>query len=162
MEYKKFKNAAAVLHNRFWSPRVACIRVRSAPTPLPRPHARLPEGWVSLDALAYQAPAALARREVFLLESEHIAAKPIPVEVHVRAIHQRIRTAKHLRFLAAGGPAHAGGCGGENVLAILELYKRHGEARAGRAVRRYRDRLHRGFGRLVFTGDDALTSVGEE
>ena len=44
---------------------------------------------VSLDALAYQAAAALARREVFLLESEHIAAKPIPVEVHVRAIHQR-------------------------------------------------------------------------
>ena len=103
MEYKKFKNAAAVLHNRF----IAEGRMHTRPFGPDADFLGLMPDFlegVSLDALAYQAAAALARREVFLLESEHIAAKPIPVEVHVRAIHQRIRTAKHLRFSQLVGP----------------------------------------------------------
>ena len=118
---------------------------------------------VSLDALAYQAAAALARREVFLLESEHIAAKPIPVEVHVRAIHQRIRTAKHLRFSQLVGPGTPKDVAVVTFLAILELYKRV-------MVRLEQDELFgdiaidyiEGSGDLRLEGDDALTSVGEE
>lgn len=118
---------------------------------------------VSLDALAYQAAAALARREVFLLESEHIAAKPIPVEVHVRAIHQRIRTAKHLRFSQLVGPGTPKDVAVVTFLAILELYKRV-------MVRLEQDELFgdiaidyiENSGDLRLEGDDALTSVGEE
>ena len=107
--------------------------------------------------------AALARREVFLLESEHIAAKPIPVEVHVRAIHQRIRTAKHLRFSQLVGPGTPKDVAVVTFLAILELYKRV-------MVRLEQDELFgdiaidyiEGSGDLRLEGDDALTSVGEE
>lgn len=162
MEYKKFKNAAAVLHNRF----IAEGRMHTRPF---GPDADLLglmpdflEG-VSLDALAYQAAAALARREVFLLESEHIAAKPIPVEVHVRAIHQRIRTAKHLRFSQLVGPGTPKDVAVVTFLAILELYKRV-------MVRLEQDELFgdiaidyiEGSGDLRLEGGDALTSVGEE
>ena len=154
MEYKKFKNAAAVLHNRF----IAEGRMHTRPFGPDADFLGLMPDFlegVSLDALAYQAAAALARREVFLLESEHIAAKPIPVEVHVRAIHQRIvnrkrlrfselvdertplpvevhvraihqriRTAKHLRFSQLVGPGTPKDVAVVTFLAILELYKR--------------------------------------
>ena len=156
MEYKKFKNnrfiAEGRMHTRPFGPDADFLGLM--PDFL--------EG-VSLDALAYQAAAALARREVFLLESEHIAAKPIPVEVHVRAIHQRIRTAKHLRFSQLVGPGTPKDVAVVTFLAILELYKRV-------MVRLEQDELFgdiaidyiEGSGDLRLEGDDALTSVGEE
>lgn len=70
---------------------------------------------VSLDSLVLLAAQALARREVFLLESEHIAAKPIPVEVHVRAIHQRIKNLGHLRFSQLVTPETPETAGGGHV-----------------------------------------------
>lgn len=162
MEYKKFKNAAAVLHNRF----IAEGRMHTRPFGPDADFLGLMPDFlegVSLDALAYQAAAALARREVFLLESEHIAAKPIPVEVHVRAIHQRIRTAKHLRFSQLVGPGTPKDVAVVTFLAILELYKRV-------MVRLEQDELFgdiaidyiENSGDLRLEGDDALTSVGEE
>ncbi len=118
---------------------------------------------VTVDALAYQAAAALARREVFLLESEHIAAKPIPVEVHVRAIHQRIRNRKKMRFSELVGPETPKEVLVVTFLAILELYKRmmvnlvQDEAFGDIAI----DYIE-GSGELNLEGDDALTSVGEQ
>ena len=117
----------------------------------------------ALAMAAYQAAAALARREVFLLESEHIAAKPIPVEVHVRAIHQRIRNLKQLRFsqlIAEDAPTPLVVV---TFLAVLELYKRS-------MVRVEQSQLFGDIdieyiedsGELLLDGDDALTSVGEE
>lgn len=159
MEYKKFKNAAAVLHNRF------IAEGRQHPRPF-GPDANflglMPdflEG-VTVDALAYQAAAALARREVFLLESEHIATKPIPVEVHVRAIHQRIRSRKKMRFSELVGPETPKEVLVVTFLAILELYKRvmvhlvQDEAFGDIAI----DYIE-GSGELNLDGDDALTSV---
>ena len=161
MAYKKFKNAAGALHARFLS------EGRQHPRPF-GPDADflglMPdflEG-VSLDALAYQAAAALARCEVFLLESEHIAAKPIPVEVHVRAIHQRIRNAKHLRFSQLVSPSTPKDVTVVTFLAILELYKRvmvhltQDEAFGDIAI----DYIE-GSGDLNLAGEDALTSVGK-
>ena len=118
---------------------------------------------VSLDSLALLAARALARREVFLLESEHIAAKPIPVEVHVRAIHQRIRNKKHLRFSELVNENTATPLVVVTFLAVLELFKRN-------MVRVQQDALFgdidisyiEGSGELLLDGDDALTSVGEE
>lgn len=121
--YKQYKNAAEALHQRFLDEG----RVHTRPF---GPEAQflglMPdflEG-VSLDVLGCLAASALARREVFLLESEHIAAKPIPVEVHVRAIHRRIRNDKHLEFSQLVPNASTPEIVVVTFLAILELYKR--------------------------------------
>lgn len=162
LEYKQYKNAAAALHARF----VAEGRMHPRPFGPEACFLNLMPDFlrdVSLDSLALLAARALARREVFLLESEHIAAKPIPVEVHVRAIHQRIRTAKHLRFSQLVGPGTPKDVAVVTFLAILELYKRV-------MVRLEQDELFgdiaidyiEGSGDLRLEGDDALTSVGEE
>jgi segregation and condensation protein A len=161
MEYKKYKNAAQELyarykaegrqHGRPFGPDACFLQVM--PDFL--------EG-VSLDKLAYLAAHALARREVFLLESEHIAAKPIPVEVHVRAIHRRIQTRKHLRFSELIGPQTSADLLVVTFLAVLELYKRvmvnltQDEAFGDIAI----DYIE-GSGELHFEGEDALTSVEE-
>lgn len=161
MEYKKFKNAAAVLHNRF----LAEGRMHTRPFGPDACFLGLMPDFlrgVSIDALAYQAAAALARREVFLLESEHIAAKPIPVEVHVRAIHQRIVNRKHLRFSDLVNTETPTAVVVVTFLAILELYKRvmvrleQTEDFGDIAI----DYIE-GSGELILDGDDALTSVGE-
>lgn len=83
LAYKQYKNAASALHMRFVS------EGRMHPRPF-GPDAcflnLMPDYLkdVTMDGLALLAARAFARRDVFLLESEHIAAKPIPVEVHVR------------------------------------------------------------------------------
>lgn len=162
LAYKQYKNAASALHMRFVS------EGRMHPRPF-GPDAcflnLMPDYLkdVTMDGLALLAARAFARRDVFLLESEHIAAKPIPVEVHVRAIHQRIRTAKHLRFSQLVGPGTPKDVAVVTFLAILELYKRV-------MVRLEQDELFgdiaidyiEGSGDLRLEGDDALTSVGEE
>ena len=123
LEYKKYKNAAAMLqmrsdtqshmHARMFGPEEEFLGA-------------MPDFLrdVSLDSLAYLAAGAYARREVFLLESEHIAAKPIPVEIHVRALHQRIRNVKKLRFSEIVNKDTPTPVVVVSFLAILELYKR--------------------------------------
>ena len=118
---------------------------------------------VTLDSLALTCARALARRDVFLLESEHIAAKPIPVETHVRAIHQRIVNRGHLRFSDLVDERTPTPVVVVTFLAVLELYKRS-------MVKINQDELFgdisidyiEGSGELDLTGEDALTSVGEE
>lgn len=162
LEYKQYKNAASALYNRFF----AEGRMHARPFGPDANFLNLMPDFlrdVSLDSLALLAARALARREVFLLESEHIAAKPIPVEVHVRAIHQRIRNKKHLRFSELVNVNTATPLVVVTFLAVLELFKRN-------MVRVQQDALFgdidisyiEGSGELLLDGDDALTSVGEE
>ena len=161
MEYKKFKNAAAVLHNRF----IAEGRMHTRPFGPDADFLGLMPDFlegVSLDALAYQAAAALARREGFLLESEHIAAKPIPVEVHVRAIHQRIQNKKTLRFSELVDERTPVPVVVVTFLAVLELYKRAMvKIEQAELFGDIDIRYIEGSGELVLTGDDSLTSVEE-
>ena len=147
LAYKQFKNAASTLLARFMA------------------EGRMPDYLkdMTLDGLALLAAQAYARREVFLLESEHIAAKPIPVEVHVRAIHQRIVNRKRLRFSELVDERTPLPVVVVTFLAVLELYKRamvriEQQEQFGDIDIRYIE----GSGELVLTGDDALTSVGEE
>lgn len=121
--YKQFKNASEALYARFQEE--ARLHVRPF-----GPDARflgiMPdflEG-VTMDALGLLAANALARREIFLLESEHIAAKPIPVEMHVEAIHSRIQTKKRLSFKELVPKDAKPPLIVVTFLAILELYKR--------------------------------------
>ncbi|MDD6288896.1 MAG: ScpA family protein [Eggerthellales bacterium] len=123
LEYKQYKNAAAALEGR--------LRMEG------RMHPRLcgPEerfqglapdylAGVGLDRLASLAAAAYARREVFLLESEHIAAKPLPVEDYARGIFRRVREEKNLRFSQVVGEDAPVAVVVVNFLAVLELCKR--------------------------------------
>ena len=162
LEYKKFKNAAAGLHARF----VAEGRMHSRPFGPDLDFLSLVPDYlehVTLDALAYLCAAAYARRDVFVLESEHIAAKPIPVEVHVRAIHQRVKNSKHLRFSDLVDAQTPTPIVVVTFLAILELYKRSMVTIKQKTSFGDIDiDFIEGSGELIFDGDDAITSIGEE
>ena len=159
LTYKQYKNAATALLARFEAEGRMHVRPFG------------PEGCflnlmpdylkdVTLEGLALVCARALARRDVFLLESEHIAAKPIPVEAHVRAIHQRIANKKHLMFSELVDERTPTAVVVVTFLAVLELYKRamvkvEQKAAFGDIDIRYIE----GSGELSFEGEDALTSV---
>lgn len=123
LDYKKYKNAAKMLEAR----EAAQSRLHPRPFgPDPVFSQAMPDFLrdVPLESLAYLAAGAYARREVALLESEHIAAKPIPVEIHVRALHSRIRNRKRMRFSELVGDDTPTPIVVVTFLAVLELYKR--------------------------------------
>ncbi|MBP5313826.1 MAG: segregation/condensation protein A [Eggerthellaceae bacterium] len=158
LAYKQYKNAAAhfadcaqawsKLHGRPFGPDESFAEV-------------MPDylADVTLDSLALTCAQLMARKEVFLLESEHIAAKPIPVEMHVRAIHQRLKNKKNVMFselLAKDTPIAVVVV---TFLAVLELYKRgmvkvEQKKNFGDIKISYIE----GSGDLSFEGEDALTS----
>ena len=123
LEYKKFKNAAAMLEGR----EKLQARLHSRPFgPDPEFTKAMPDFLrdVSLDALACLAAEAYARRETALLDAEHIAAKPIPVEMHIRALHARIVNRKRMRFSELVNEDTPTPVVVVTFLAVLELYKR--------------------------------------
>lgn len=123
-EYKKFKNAASMLKVRGQNQERLHARTFGPDPEMAK--GLVPDflAGVPVETVAAIAAGALARREIVLLESEHIAAKPIPVELHVRSLHYRIMNAKHLRFseiLENDAPTPIVVV---TFLAVLELYKR--------------------------------------
>ena len=162
MEYKKYKNAAAMMHTRFEA------ESRMHPRPFGPDRGFLTavpdylEG-ITLEALALLCVAAYAKREEFLLEAEHIAAKPIPVEMQVRVIHRRIVREKHLRFSDLVTKETPRAVLVATFLAILELYKRSMVTLVQkRAFGDIEITYLEGSGELSFEGDNAITSVGTE
>ena len=124
LEYKKFKNAASMLNER----QVMQERLHERPF---GPPPEITDGLmpdflqnVPLERFAALAAQAFGRRDTLLLESEHIAAKPIPVEVHVRMLHERLRSEKHLKFSEIVQDDAPTPIVVVSFLAILELYKR--------------------------------------
>lgn len=154
LEYKKYKNAAAMLNGR----EQAQSRMHPRPFgPDVEFTSAMPDFLrsVPLESLAYLAAAAYARREVVLLESEHIAAKPLPVEVHVKALHSRISNRKHLRFSELVNDQTPTPVVVVTFLAVLELYKRsmvdiRQDAQFGDIDITYIE----GSGELVFDGEE--------
>ncbi len=123
IEYKKFKNAGAMLEAR----ENAQARLHPRPFGPDIEFTRAMPDFlrdVPLETLSYLAAQAYARREIMLLESEHIAAKPIPVEVHVRALHTRIKNKKRMKFSEIVDNRTPTPIVVVSFLAILELYKR--------------------------------------
>ena len=157
LEYKKYKNAAAMLEGRA----EAQSRLHARPFgPDPEFTKVMPDFLrdVSLDVLAQLAAEAYMRRDTALLESEHIAAKPIPVEVHVRALHSRVMNRKHLRFSELVDENTPTPVVVVTFLAVLELYKRsmvrvRQDAQFGDIEIDYIE----GSGELVFTEEDDAT-----
>lgn len=121
--YKQFKNASEELYSRF----LAEGRMHARPFgPGPEFGDLMPDflKGASLDDMGRVCAEVLARREVFLLESEHIASKPIPVETFVRGIHERIVREKHLSFNELVSVSRTPEVVVVTFLAVLELYKR--------------------------------------
>ena len=162
IDYKKYKNAASMLGSRAEAQARMHARTFGAPERFSRAMPDFLRG-VSLESLGFLAAGALARRDVVLLESDHIAKKPIPVEVHVRALHKKLEHCKHLRFSELVTNDTPVPVVVVSFLALLELYKRQmvhllQDEAFGDIVIDYIE----GSGELDLTGDDALTSVGAE
>lgn len=123
LAYKQFKNAAAELAARL----NAESRMHPRAAALEEPFLGLMPDYlegVTLHTLAVTCADLLHRREVFLLEAEHVAAAPIPVDLHIESIRRIIGKRKRATFKdIVPGAARL-----EEIvvafLAILELYKR--------------------------------------
>lgn len=160
LTYKQFKNAAAGLESRGIAAGRSHVRTFGPPAEFMNLYPDYLEG-VTLDSLAYLCVSALTRRDEFLLESEHIAAKPIPVETLVRALHARIANEKHLRYSQIVNRNTPVPIAIVNFLAILELYKRN-MVRLTQCTN-FGDidiEYIEGSGDLLLDDDNALTSIG--
>lgn len=124
LEYKKFKNAASALQARF----EAEERMHARPFGPDRSFLTLVPDYlkgVKIEKLGQLCAACIARRDVFLLESEHIAARVIPLETQVHHVYDYVcekGQAHFSDFVSAEDDAHIIVV---TFLAILELFKRN-------------------------------------
>jgi segregation and condensation protein A len=95
--YKQFKNAAASLNARLESESRMYARQAGLEAPFVGLLPDYLEG-ITLRGLAVICADLAARREVFLLEAEHIAAKPLPVETRIDEIIRHLERKKKLTF----------------------------------------------------------------
>lgn len=123
LAYKQFKSAAGELAARYESEARMHARAAGLEEPFLKLMPDFLEG-ITLHGLAVICADLVHKRQVFLLEAEHVAAAPISLELHAEAVERMIRTRKRTSFRSLfdrGAPV-------EEVvvtfLAILELYKR--------------------------------------
>lgn len=124
LEYKKFKNAATALQARF----EAEERMHARPFGPDRSFLTLVPDYlagVKIEKLGQLCAACIARRDVFLLESEHIAARVIPVEIQVRLVYDRVCEKKQVHFSDFVSNQDDPHLIVVTFLAILELFKRN-------------------------------------
>ncbi|MDR2492346.1 MAG: segregation/condensation protein A [Coriobacteriales bacterium] len=121
--YKQFKNVAAALSSRLESE--GRMHTRQAGLE-PVFMGLLPdylEG-VTLHSLAVICADLTSRRQTFLLEAEHITAKPIPVEERIDAIYRDLRDVRSISFTRLLDGATDAMTVVVSFLAVLELYHR--------------------------------------
>lgn len=122
--YKKFKNAASSLQARF----EAEERMHPRPFGPDRSFLTLVPDYlkgVKVEQLGQLCAACIARRDVFLLESEHIAARVIPLETQVKMVFDRVCAQGKVHFsdfVAREKDPHVIVV---TFLAMLELFKRN-------------------------------------
>ncbi len=124
LEYKKFKNAATALQARF----EAEERMHARPFGPDRSFLTLVPDYlagVKIEKLGQLCAACITRRDVFLLESEHIAARVIPVETQVRLVYDRVCEKKQVHFSDFVSNQDDPHLIVVTFLAILELFKRN-------------------------------------
>ncbi|MFA5845082.1 MAG: segregation/condensation protein A [Coriobacteriia bacterium] len=123
LAYKSFKNAAAELAARHEAESHMHPRAAGIEEPFLRLMPDYLEG-VSLRQLALTCEELLRRREVFLLQAEHVASMPISLEEHVERIARSIAERRKVLFseLLASDPRPEVLV--VTFLAVLELYKR--------------------------------------
>jgi len=123
LSYKQFKNAANELSQRMENedrmhPRQAGLEMEFLglmPDYL--------EG-LTLHALAVICADLEYRREVFLLEAEHVASRPISLEFHAESVRRRVANSGRVTFSELVGTDATPEVIVVTLLAVLELYKR--------------------------------------
>lgn len=160
--YKQFKNAAYYLGEQHQLQEQMLSRPFGPDKSLTTLVPDYLEG-ITPDSLACLCAQVFGRKDLALLESGHIAAKPIPVELHVRAIHSRLRSQKRVSFRQLVREDASVPLIVVSFLAVLELFKRgmvtvRQDEPFGDMLVEYIE----GSGELFLDGDDALTSVMED
>jgi len=123
LAYKQFKNAAGELAARYEAEALTHERAAGLEEPFLKLMPDYLEG-ITLHGLAVICADLVHKREVFLLEADHVASAPISLELHVEGVARTMRKGRRTSFrelVAAGASVE------ELVvtfLAILELYKR--------------------------------------
>ncbi|HBT95599.1 MAG TPA: segregation/condensation protein A [Coriobacteriia bacterium] len=143
LAYRQFKNIAASLNARLETEGLMFSRQAGVESDFV---ALLPdylEG-VTLHNLAVICADLAARREVFLLEAEHIASRPIPVETRIKDILHRLSSDKKLTFSEILDGTTNPTIIVVNFLALLELYHRgmvdlEQDSQCGEIAIQYRD-----------------------
>lgn len=123
LAYKQFKNAASELSARLRS----VSRQHARYAGLEEPFLKLMPDFlehVTLSELATLCAELERRREVFLLQAEHIASRPVSVDLYMERVMERMRGGRETSFskLMEGGMSRQDVVG--LFLAVLELYKR--------------------------------------
>ncbi|MDR2035586.1 MAG: segregation/condensation protein A [Coriobacteriales bacterium] len=121
--YKQFRNAAGALSARMENEGRMHARRAGLETPFLSVLPDYLEG-VNLENLALICAGLAARREEFLMEARHIAARPIPVESRLEEIRTRLATQPRMTFIELlGGPRDSANVV-VSFLAMLELFHR--------------------------------------
>jgi segregation and condensation protein A len=123
LTYKKFKNAAAELSARMES----VGRMHSRQAGLEHKFLGLMPDYlagITLRGLAVICADLEHRREVFLLEAEHVASMPISLELHAESVRRHIGRTRRATFSELVGEDPTPEVVVVTFLAILELYKR--------------------------------------
>jgi segregation and condensation protein A len=122
LAYKQFKNAAAELWGRHESEALMHPRAAGLEQPFLHLMPDYLEG-VTLHGLAVLCADLVHKREVFLLEADHVAAAPISLELHVESVARQIRARKRSSFRQLVSRNATVEELVVTFLAILELYK---------------------------------------
>ncbi|MGI6221199.1 MAG: segregation and condensation protein A [Coriobacteriales bacterium] len=126
LTYYQYKRVAAMLGTRMQSESMMHPRTAGPDAEF---LGRLPDYLenVSLEGLGLVCATLMARRETFLLDAEHIAAKPIAVETYVTSICDklaRLQGERKMQFSELVADAQGAPEIVVSFLAILEMYKR--------------------------------------
>jgi segregation and condensation protein A len=123
LAYKQFKNAAGELANRLESEGRMHPRAAGLEEPFLALMPDFLEG-MTLRGLAVLCSGLDNRREVFLLQAEHVASMPIPLELHMESVRRSVAGSKRVRFSELIAAGASNDIIVVTFLAVLELYKR--------------------------------------
>ena len=121
--YKQFRGAAAALAARSEAEARMHPRMVGADPEFLGLMPDYLEG-ISLRSLAVICADIDSKRETFLLESEHIAPKRLPVALTIASVDRLVRSRRHVTFTELVGEGSTPEVVVANFLAILELFKR--------------------------------------
>lgn len=121
--YKQFRGAAAALAARSEAEARMHPRMVGADPEFLGLMPDYLEG-ISLRSLAVICADIDSKRETFLLESEHIAPKRLPVALTIASVDRLVRSRRHVTFIELVGEDSTPEVVVANFLAILELFKR--------------------------------------
>ena len=121
--YKQFKNIAAALRSRMENEGFMHARQTGLESQFLGLLPDYLEG-VTLHGLAVICADLTMRREVFLLEAEHITPTPVPVELHIKTIIDRLEKLQKMKFSQLLDGSVEPRAVVVNFLALLELYHR--------------------------------------